>query len=59
MSTDEYLNVDADGKGGTGAALAHVLRSVAETLEGAPDGYRYDFELTVDEQIPTEKEAQE
>ena len=55
MSTDEYLNVDADGKGAIGPVLAHVLRSVAETLEDAPDGYRYDFELTVDERTATEE----
>ena len=47
---DEHLSVDADGSDGTGPALAHVLRSVAETLEDAPDDRRYDFELTVSEE---------
>jgi len=50
MSEKEtYLEVDADGESGTGPALAHVLRCVAETLEDAPDDRRYDFELEVEE----------
>jgi hypothetical protein len=47
---DDWLNVDADGTGGTAAAVAHVLRSVADTLEESPDGARYDFTLEVEEQ---------
>ena len=50
MSDEEFLNVDADGKSGTGPAVAHVLRSVAEVLDDAPEDYRYDFELVIDEQ---------
>lgn len=49
MSTDEYLNVDADGKDGTGPAVAAVLESIATTLRDAPENKRYDFELEVSE----------
>ena len=50
MSGDEeYLNVDADGELGTGTAVAAVLESVAEVLRDAPEDYRYDFDLTVEE----------
>lgn len=47
---DAWLNVDADGSDGTAPAVAAVLRSVAETLDDAPDGARYDFALEVEEQ---------
>lgn len=46
---EEWLEVDTDGSKGTGAAVAHVLRSVAESLEEAPEDRRYDFDLTVEE----------
>ena len=49
-STDDtYLEVDADGSGGTPKATAKVLRSVAQTLEKSPENRRYDFELKIDE----------
>lgn len=44
-----YLEVDADGSDGAGGAVAHVLRSVAETLDNAPENRRFDFELRIDE----------
>lgn len=47
--TDEWIEIDADGSDGTGPALAHVLRSIADTLDEAPDDRRYDFDLTIDE----------
>jgi hypothetical protein len=52
----EWINVDANGTDGTGPALASVLRSIASTLEESPSGYRYDFEIVVDE-TPREQEA--
>lgn len=48
---DTYLEVDADGSGGTPQATAKVLRSVAQTLEKSPDNRRYDFELVLDERV--------
>jgi len=50
-SDDTYLEVDADGSGGTPQATAEVLRSVAQTLEKSPDDRRYDFELVIDERV--------
>lgn len=52
MSGDEYLSVDTEGHDGTGPAVAAVLDAVAQTLEDAPEGYRYDFELIVEERAP-------
>lgn len=46
---DAWIEIDADGSDGTGPALAHVLRSIADTLDKAPDDRRYDFDLTIDE----------
>lgn len=46
---DTYLEVDADGSGGTPDAMAEILRSVAQTIEKSPDDRRYDFELVIDE----------
>lgn len=50
MSEDAWLNVDADGYDGTAPAVAAVLRSVAKTLDEAPEDARYDFTLEVEEQ---------
>lgn len=50
MTDEEWINVDADGKDGDPQAVAAVLESVADTLRNAPDGKRYNFDLTVDEQ---------
>jgi hypothetical protein len=47
--TDDWCNVDADGSDGTGPGVAAVLRTVASTLEEAPEDARYDFDLTVTE----------
>lgn len=44
---ETYLEVDAEGKDGTGPATAAVLESVAQTLREAPDDYRCNFELVV------------
>ncbi len=46
---DDWCNVEADATCGTGDATARVLRSVAKTLENAPEQARYDFELKVNE----------
>lgn len=49
MSGGEYLNVETEGHDGTGPAVAAVLDAVAQSLKEAPEGYRYDFELVVEE----------
>ena len=57
---DTYLEVDADGSGGTPKATAKVLRSVAQTLEKSPENRRYDFELKIDERkVDTDTERSE
>jgi len=48
-TTDTNFEVDADGTGGTPAAVAAVLDSVATALRQQPDTRRYDFELQVTE----------
>lgn len=47
---EDWINVDADGSDGTGPAVAAVLRSVAQTLDEAPEDARYNFALEVEEQ---------
>jgi hypothetical protein len=52
MSTndeDTWLETDAEAGDATGYAAAALLESVAETLREAPDGKRYDVDLTVEE----------
>jgi hypothetical protein len=46
---EAFLNVDADGADGRGRGVAAVLQSIAETLSEAPEGARYDFDVTVTE----------
>lgn len=57
MSDDEYLNVETEGHAGTGPAVAAVLDAVAQSLQEAPEGYRYDFELVVEETPSGQGEA--
>lgn len=47
--SEEWLEVDADATNVEPEIVAQILEGVAETLREAPDGYRYDFELSVDE----------
>lgn len=47
--TEKWFEMEADGAGGSGPATAAILEHVAEVLREAPDGYQYDWELTVEE----------
>jgi hypothetical protein len=44
-----WLETEAEMSDAKPEPAAHVLNTVANTLENAPDGRRYDVELTVEE----------
>lgn len=46
---ETYLEVDMEAEAGTGPATAIILESVAEVLRDAPEGYRCDFGLVIEE----------
>lgn len=59
--TDQWLEVDANVDQALPEAAAHVLSSVASTLEEAPEGRRYDLKLSVEERsvdAETDREGQ-
>lgn len=45
----EWFDADVEASDGEPQAVAALLRSFAGTIEQAPDGYRYDVEMTVTE----------
>jgi hypothetical protein len=50
MPDDElWLETESEAKDALPSAAASLLKSVAETLEDAPDGRRYDIRLEVEE----------
>lgn len=49
MNSDEYLNVETEGKNGAGAAVAAVLDAISESLRESPPGKRYDFHVEIKE----------
>jgi hypothetical protein len=47
--TDTYLDVETKTSKGAGEHVGHVLRTIAETLDDAPENRRYDLELKIEE----------
>jgi len=47
--SDTWLTADTKATDAEPKAAAEVLEAVAQTLKEAPDGRRYDIELTVSE----------
>lgn len=52
---DCLLSVDAEADRATGSGAAQVLDSLAQMLDDAPPGRRYDVSLTVTEVDPRER----
>ena len=57
--SEEWLNVTLEAEDGAPSAVSTVLRSVATTLDGSPEGYRYDLSLKIEERQPTNGEGGE
>lgn len=57
--TDRWLEADTEAENADPKAASHILKSIASTLEDAPEGRRYDIELVVRERsVDTDTEAE-
>ena len=46
---EEWMNVQVDASGGSGKAIAAVLKPIVEVAEDAPEWAEYDIELNIEE----------
>ena len=46
---EEWMNVQVDASGGSGKAIAAVLKPIVEVADDAPEWAEYDIELNIEE----------